>query len=53
MAIIMKSLGCYEAINLDGGGSTVMVIDGKNVMSILRPDASRRVSVGLGVRLLP
>ncbi|PKL86669.1 MAG: hypothetical protein CVV22_00850 [Ignavibacteriae bacterium HGW-Ignavibacteriae-1] len=53
MAIIMKSLGCYEAMNLDGGGSTVMVIDGKNVMSTLRPDASRRISVGLGVRLLP
>lgn len=53
MAMIMKSLGCYDAMNLDGGGSSVMVIDGKNVMSTLRPDASRRISVGLGVRLLP
>ncbi|MBE2188075.1 MAG: phosphodiester glycosidase family protein [Desulfobulbaceae bacterium] len=53
MAMIMKSLGCHNAMNLDGGGSTVMVIDGKNVMSTIRPDASRRISVGLGVRQLP
>ena len=25
----MKQLGCYEAINLDGGSSTVMYVDGK------------------------
>ncbi len=25
---IMKNLGCYEAINLDGGSSTVMFVDG-------------------------
>ena len=29
LALIMKSLGCYEAINLDGGSSTVMYADGK------------------------
>ena len=27
----MQSLGCIGAINLDGGGSTVMYVDGKVV----------------------
>jgi exopolysaccharide biosynthesis protein len=25
----MRDLGCVEAINLDGGGSSAMVVDGK------------------------
>ncbi len=29
LAVFMKNLGCYEAINLDGGSSTVMYVDGK------------------------
>ena len=32
LAQIMKEFGCYEAINLDGGSSTVMYVDG-NVIS--------------------
>jgi exopolysaccharide biosynthesis protein len=50
LAQVMKQIGCYDAMNLDGGGSSVMVIDGKNVMS-RNPDASRRISVGIGVRV--
>ncbi|MFW5701931.1 MAG: phosphodiester glycosidase family protein, partial [Bacteroidota bacterium] len=51
MARIMHALGAYDAINLDGGGSTSMVIDNKNVASPLRPDAGRSISVGLGLIL--
>ena len=29
LSAVMKKLGCYEAINLDGGSSTVMYINGK------------------------
>jgi len=29
LASLMKNLDCYEAINLDGGSSTVMYVDGK------------------------
>ncbi|MEO6820445.1 MAG: phosphodiester glycosidase family protein, partial [Ginsengibacter sp.] len=29
MALIMKELGCTEAMNLDGGGSSCMLINGK------------------------
>ena len=50
LAQIMKQIGCYDAMNLDGGGSSVMVIDGKNIMSKNNPEASRRISVGVGVR---
>ncbi len=48
---IMKRVGAYDAMNLDGGGSTIMVIDGKNILLPEKPDASRRISVGLGVIL--
>ena len=27
----MKSIGCVQAMNLDGGGSTVMYVNGKVV----------------------
>jgi len=31
LAQIMKNLGCINAMNLDGGGSTVMFVNGKVV----------------------
>ena len=33
LANFMKSIGCYNAMNLDGGGSAVMYVDGKIVNS--------------------
>ncbi|MBR5956418.1 MAG: phosphodiester glycosidase family protein [Bacteroidales bacterium] len=35
LARLMKSLGCYKAINLDGGGGTAMWIDGYGVDGIV------------------
>jgi hypothetical protein len=49
MATIMKGIGCYNAMNLDGGGSSVMVIDSVNVMRESKPDYSRKISVGIGI----
>lgn len=49
LAGIMKYIGCYEAMNLDGGGSTIMVIDGKNVLNNTNPNSSRKISVGIGI----
>lgn len=49
LAQIMKQIGCYQAMNLDGGGSSVMLIDGKNVMAKHNPNASRKISVAIGV----
>jgi hypothetical protein len=48
---IMEKLGAYDAMNLDGGGSTLMVIGGKNILLPDKPYVSRRISVGLGVIL--
>ena len=33
LARLMLTLGAFEAINLDGGGSTTMVVDGRVVNS--------------------
>ncbi|MDD4690303.1 MAG: phosphodiester glycosidase family protein, partial [Eubacteriales bacterium] len=32
VASILKSLGCVDAINLDGGGSSCMLINGKETI---------------------
>ncbi|MCL2040290.1 MAG: phosphodiester glycosidase family protein [Bacteroidetes bacterium] len=44
LADIMEYIGCYNAHNLDGGGSTNMVIGEQNVIN---PAASRKLSVGI------
>ncbi|MFA6571527.1 MAG: phosphodiester glycosidase family protein [Bacteroidota bacterium] len=49
LSTIMKQLGCYEAMNLDGGGSTLMAVGCKNVLYKSRPEASRRLSVGVAI----
>lgn len=49
MAVIMKKLGCYDAMNLDGGGSSQMLINGRNILSNVRPEDGRKISTGLGI----
>ncbi len=49
LAMIMKLIGCNNALNLDGGGSTIMAIDEKNVLFENNPDLSRKLSVGVGI----
>jgi exopolysaccharide biosynthesis protein len=44
---LMIELGCVEALNLDGGGSTTMVIRGKVVNSPSDPTGERPVSDAL------
>ena len=62
LAELMKSLGCWDAVNLDGGGSTVMLAPGEAGLRIVnRPSdrdklgrlSLRPVPVLLGVRLRP
>lgn len=43
VAKIMKELGCVHAINLDGGGSTCMLVNGKQTIS---PSDGKQRSVG-------
>ena len=40
VADILKSLGCTEAINLDGGGSSCMLVNGKETIKV--SDGSQR-----------
>jgi len=48
-AKIMKNLGCTDAINLDGGGSSCMLINGKQ--TILPSDGSqRKVVTGISLK---
>ncbi len=49
---IMTKIGCYNAMNLDGGGSTTMVVNGLNIINGYNPYKSRRISVGLAVKKL-
>lgn len=48
LANIMKLIGCYNAMNLDGGGSSMMVIGSRNI-SRKNPETSRKIAVGIGV----
>ena len=49
LAGIMRQIGAYNAMNLDGGGSSLMVIDNKNVFYKSRPDLSRKLAVGVAI----
>lgn len=51
LATLMKDLGCYEAINLDGGSSTVMYVDG-NVYTGSNIKNSTAISNALAVVLV-
>ena len=50
LAAIMQDLGCIEAINLDGGSSTVMYVDG-NVLSGTSLKYSSSINNALTVRI--
>lgn len=50
LANIMKELGCYEAINLDGGSSTVMYVDG-TIYTGSNVKNSTAISNALAVRI--
>ena len=43
LANVMKELGCAESVNLDGGGSTVMLVNGNE---IIKPSDGQQRSVG-------
>ena len=50
LANIMKVLGAYQAMNLDGGGSSTFVIDGKNLLRANDSQNSRKLSIIFGVK---
>ena len=48
MANILKSLGCVDAMNLDGGGSTCMLVNGQPV---IKPSAGAQRAITTAVAL--
>lgn len=42
-ALIMLGLGCYEALNLDGGGSTCLLVNGKETVRPSDPNGERPI----------
>lgn len=51
LANIMKMIGCYDAMNLDGGGSSNMIFEGKNRARRSSMFNSRKISVAIGVKV--
>lgn len=50
LATIMKDLGCIEALNLDGGGSSCMLINGKPTIKVSDKEGQRPVPCVLMVK---
>lgn len=48
MANILKNLGCVDAMNLDGGGSTCMLVNGQPV---IKPSAGAQRAITTAVAL--
>jgi len=51
LAIFMKLIGAYNAINLDGGGSSMMIINGFNIDNPEITNMTRRISTAIGIRI--
>lgn len=51
LSAIMAEIGCYNAMNLDGGGSTAMIVQNKNVLFPNAATTGRSISVGLGISI--
>lgn len=49
LALFMKQIGAYNALNLDGGGSVSLAVGGQNVVRIGGGEFNRKVSVAVGV----
>jgi len=53
LAYMMQSCGAVDAINMDGGGSSTMVVAGKGIVNIPSDGAERPVSNHLGICVGP
>ncbi|MFW6276437.1 MAG: phosphodiester glycosidase family protein [Bacteroidota bacterium] len=49
LAQIMKKLGCHNAMNLDGGGTSMMFVNGDITTSKSPNNSLRKISVGLSI----
>ncbi len=51
LASIMQKVGCWDAMNLDGGGSTMMVINNNNIENPEITDLMRKINTVIAVRV--
>ncbi len=49
-AQIFKDLGCWEALNLDGGGSSCMLVNGKETIKVSDATGQRPVPAVFMIR---
>ena len=52
-AAILKQLDCYEALNLDGGGSSCMLVNGKETIRPSDREGERRVPAVFMIHIHP
>jgi hypothetical protein len=50
-ALIMLGLGCYEALNLDGGGSSCLLVNGKETIRPSDPGGQRPIPTVFEIKL--
>ena len=50
-AKMLMDVGCYEALNLDGGGSSCMLVNGKETIRVSDPVGQRPVPAVFMIRL--
>ena len=50
-AKIMKDIGCYEALNLDGGGSSCMLVNGKQTIDPSDKEGQRPIASVFMIKL--
>lgn len=43
LAAMLRGIGCWEALNLDGGGSSCMLVNGKETIRVSDPGGQRSV----------
>lgn len=48
LSYIAKKIGCYDAMNLDGGGSSILFVQGKRVNGV-EGSNGRKISVAIGI----
>lgn len=49
LANIMQKIGAYDAMNLDGGGSSIMLLDNMNLLLPNQPNLGRKISTAIGI----
>ena len=49
LAMLMLQFNCHEALNLDGGGSSAMIVEGKLINRPIGLNTQREVMSGLGI----